>query len=467
MKGVTMTHPRIPGYCLLLALVLCLGFLCQTTITHARTWLVPGEAPTIAAALDSATAGDVVELACGTYYEHDLVLKAGVTVRSESGDPDCATIDAQSQGRVFLAEDLSTQTALHGLTLTGGLVPGIDGAGGGILASSSSLRVLLCRLEGNEAGYNGGGISASGSDLLIYSSELRSNVAQGGSGGAVDLANCTGEFFNSRFEANVAVDGAGARLSQSSLLINWCTFFANEAQFFGGALFLVTESDPDIIHNSFVANSAYLGAGMMLADRSVPTVEVNIIAFNQVGAGIEVHDVNSGLNNFRCNDVHGNEDGGYSGFIDDQTGLNGNLDLDPLFCDLADGDLSLDVASPCLPLNNDCTSLIGAHVEGCALSPVEEVPEKTVTLAQNQPNPFNPLTTIVFTLARPGWVDLRVYDLAGRLVTLLQQGKVAAGYHSVPWNGTDRIGRTVPSGTYVYRLEASGQVLSRTMMLVR
>ncbi len=462
-----MTRLRISCHSLLRTFFLCLVFLPLATITHARTWLVPAEVPTIAAAIDAANADDVVELACGTYYERDLVLKAGITVRSETGNPDCATIDAQSLGRVFVAEDLPTQTVLHGLTITGGLAPGIDGAGGGILARNSSLRVLVCRLEDNEAGYNGGGIFASDSDLLIYSSELISNVAQGGSGGAVDLFNCTGEFFNSRFEANIAIDGAGARLSRSSPLINWCTFFANEAQFFGGALFVVTESDPDIIHCSFVANSAHLGAGMMLADNSVPTVEVNIFAFNQMGAGIEVHDPGSGLNNFRCNDLYGNEDGGYSGFIGDQTGINGNLDLDPVFCDLVGGDLSLASVSPCLPLNNDCTSLIGAHVEGCALSPVEGVPAKAVTLAQNQPNPFNPRTTIAFTLAHPGWVDLRVHDLAGRLVTVLWQGETVAGPHEVPWNGTDRYGRSVSSGTYIYRLEANGQVVSRTMQLVR
>ena len=90
-----------------------------------------------------------------------------------------------------------------------------------------------------------------------------------------------------------------------------------------------------------------------------------------------------------------------------------------------------------------------------------------MTLAQNQPNPFNPRTTIAFTLAHPGWVDLRVHDLAGRLVTVLWQGETVAGPHEVPWNGTDRYGHSVSSGTYVYRLEANGQVVSRTMQLVR
>ncbi len=53
----------------------------------ARTWHVPADAPSIGAALALASAGDVVEVACGTYFEHDLAMPAGVTLRSETGDP--------------------------------------------------------------------------------------------------------------------------------------------------------------------------------------------------------------------------------------------------------------------------------------------------------------------------------------------------------------------------------------------
>ncbi len=61
-----------------------------------------------------------------------------------------------------------------------------------------------------------------------------------------------------------------------------------------------------------------------------------------------------------------------------------------------------------------------------------------------------------------------VHDLGKfRLVTVLWQGETMAGPHEVPWNGTDRYGRSVSSGTYIYRLEANGQVVSRTMQLVR
>ena len=63
----------------------------------ARTWQVEpdgsGDAPTIAAAIDSSVAGDVIELGCGTYIEWGLLVKSGITIRSETGQPDCVTID--------------------------------------------------------------------------------------------------------------------------------------------------------------------------------------------------------------------------------------------------------------------------------------------------------------------------------------------------------------------------------------
>lgn len=449
---------------LVLALACSLLF---TSVALARTWSVPSEVATIAAAIDSAQAGDTVELACGTYLEHDLVLKAGVTIRGETGLPDCAIIDAQQLGRVFIAQDLASTAVLFGLNITGGLAGGDGERGGAILCEDSSVNLMNCRLTDNRADYDGGAIYAMNSTMLVYSSELAHNVSDHGAGGAIRGYELDGEFFNSLFEANVAVDGAGVALSRSSPLINWCTFYANEGWFFGGGLFLVTESNPDIYHCTFAANTAHLGAGIMAADNSIPTIEVCIVAFNGDGAGIEVHDMGSGLNNFRCNDVHGNEGGGYSGHVTDQTGIMDNMDLDPLFCDLAGGDLTLASVSPCLPLNNPCTSLIGAQVEGCVLTPAADLPGAVVRLEPNRPNPFNPRTEIRFSLEHAGPASLRVYDLAGRLVNELLAGPVEAGTHAVVWTGRDARGFEVPSGTYLYRLEAAGQALNGRMQLVR
>jgi flagellar hook assembly protein FlgD len=64
-------------------------------------------------------------------------------------------------------------------------------------------------------------------------------------------------------------------------------------------------------------------------------------------------------------------------------------------------------------------------------------------------------------------VELRIYDLAGRLVRTLVDGPRAAGVNQVTWDGTDARGRAVASGTYYARLIAGEQVQVRPLVLVR
>jgi len=88
-------------------------------------------------------------------------------------------------------------------------------------------------------------------------------------------------------------------------------------------------------------------------------------------------------------------------------------------------------------------------------------------LHPNYPNPFNPTTTIVFSLPRAQQVRMCVYGLDGIRVNTLVNEVREAGTHSVTWNGTDNNGRAVASGTYICRLEANEYVESRRMALVR
>jgi hypothetical protein len=97
------------------------------------------------------------------------------------------------------------------------------------------------------------------------------------------------------------------------------------------------------------------------------------------------------------------------------------------------------------------------------------VPEATGLVARlgNHPNPFNPATLISCELDRAATVRLQVHALDGKLVTTVFAGTLEAGLHSWRWDGRDRLGRDLPSGVYVYRLEAGRQVLNRRMTLVR
>ena len=87
---------------------------------------------------------------------------------------------------------------------------------------------------------------------------------------------------------------------------------------------------------------------------------------------------------------------------------------------------------------------------------------QTFRLYPNFPNPFNPGTTIRFDLARPGTVRLTVFNVLGQEVARLADGSMAAGPHRFYWDSGN-----LPSGVYLYRLEAGGQSRMHKMFLVR
>jgi hypothetical protein len=89
-------------------------------------------------------------------------------------------------------------------------------------------------------------------------------------------------------------------------------------------------------------------------------------------------------------------------------------------------------------------------------------------LMQNRPNPFNPRTTIRFTLPSRMAVNLEVYDMSGRLVDVVLKGEVLSrGIHQVDWPRADRRGRALPTGIYFYRLESVGYSETKRMVLVK
>jgi hypothetical protein len=96
----------------------------------------------------------------------------------------------------------------------------------------------------------------------------------------------------------------------------------------------------------------------------------------------------------------------------------------------------------------------------------EEVPVVELSLAVH-PNPFNPQTTITFSLERDEWAKIGVYELTGRRVVVLADRILPADAHTLTWNGRDSQGRAMPSGTYVVHLETDSGVEARKVMLIR
>jgi len=90
------------------------------------------------------------------------------------------------------------------------------------------------------------------------------------------------------------------------------------------------------------------------------------------------------------------------------------------------------------------------------------------SLRQNFPNPFNPQTTIAFTLPSSGAVELSVYNLAGQLIRRLIAGEqITAGEHERQWDGRDESGNPAATGVYLYRLSAGEQTTARKMVLLK
>ncbi len=88
-------------------------------------------------------------------------------------------------------------------------------------------------------------------------------------------------------------------------------------------------------------------------------------------------------------------------------------------------------------------------------------------ITANYPNPFNPSTTITFSLAAAVDAKLAVYDITGRKVRELVNGRLAPGVHTAVWNGRDDSGVPVASGTYISRLRAGGAETAHRMLLVK
>jgi len=92
---------------------------------------------------------------------------------------------------------------------------------------------------------------------------------------------------------------------------------------------------------------------------------------------------------------------------------------------------------------------------------------RVAMLNQNFPNPFNPSTTIQFTMPRAGHVSLNVYNVRGQLVRTLVNENRPEGLQSVQWTGNDNNNRTVASGVYFYKIETDGKSEVKRMVLMK
>ena len=379
---------------LLLLCAAALSALLIARTTPAATIHVPGDQPTIQTGLAAALPGDTVLVACGSYFEHGLVLGEGVCLRSGTGDPACVTIDAGGQGRVMECAGLDAPVRVEGITVTGG-ADGVEG--GGILCEYATIALSACVFRDNQSGVyggavtvvdgsvtlddclfesnhcteDGGGFNCTRSPLEMNRCVFRGNTANYG-GAAVIVGGGLLRIEDCFFEGNSATERGGAvAVMACAPLFSRCTFDGNSAAH-GGAFYCLLGGNAHIGSCTLINNAGSLSGGGINSMTAAPFLNNSIIAFSPSGEAVSCG--GNLIPTLHCCDLFGNADGDWVGCIADQAKINGNLSADPLFCfaENPEEPYTLSSASPCAEENNPGCGQIGAWPVGCHLTATQE-----------------------------------------------------------------------------------------------
>lgn len=141
-----------------------------------------------------------------------------------------------------------------------------------------------------------------------------------------------------------------------------------------------------------------------------------------------------------------------------------NLEVDPLFVDGPNGDLTLQAESPLIGAGEGGSNIGDPRWDPTAVSVDDDSPVimDGYSLRQNYPNPFNPVTEITFTLPIAGDISLKVFNMLGQEVALITSGNYSAGLHKVIFNAAE-----LHSGIYFYQLTGSDLTFTKKMILMK
>ena len=147
--------------------------------------------------------------------------------------------------------------------------------------------------------------------------------------------------------------------------------------------------------------------------------------------------------------------------------------------DFVEGSAAIELSLMILELMEEigCEAMMGGMMPKMANSEIppdsEEKESNEVVipdefkLQQNHPNPFNPYTQIRFQLPEANFVLIRIFNTLGQQVRNLVNRRYEAGFHHVIWDSKDNIGNSVPTGVYVYRIEAGEFQDVKKMILIK
>ncbi|MCK4653737.1 MAG: right-handed parallel beta-helix repeat-containing protein [Candidatus Cloacimonetes bacterium] len=380
--------------------------------------------------------------------------------------------------------------------------------GAATISNFSKLLISHCLISDNDLEYiSGGGISCANSSPVIEFNIIKNNSSAIGGG-----MFCN---FNSHpiIRNNIIINNSGllagggiiCRNSSNPIIIN-NIISENSGGITGGGINCSSNSSPLIINNLINNNSATFsifpprGGGIYL-DESNAIIINNTVTANLCITGGGLYCINSnpiimnsifwdnGQNNIfigsNSNPVitYSDIQGGYTG--------EGNIDIDPLFWGTGEYPYFLLDDSPCVNVGTpDTTGLnlpefdlagnprvfggridMGAYENQNVVVGAEDNSELKISnfKLSNYPNPFNPSTTIYFSLNTENTegTELIIYNIKGQKVKHLVSNQFPAGQHSIIWNGTDNNGKSVSSGIYFYEMNCGDYTSVKKMILMK
>ncbi len=442
----------------------------------ARVWTVPGEVPTIQAAIDSTSEGDTVSVGSGTYYERLSIvgknihlLGAGHEVTILSGET--AVPDSLPILRV---DYVDSTTVISGFTFKGNGADSVDWTfGGAILCDFEGTPTIVNNVIRDNFTHWGGGIFIWGypGPTVVRGNRFLDNTSR--DGGAVNTWS-PALIENNVFEGNAAIGnggnvgtGGGVQVNSSNVIITGNVFYRNRAGYAGAVA--VEWGDALIQGNTMVLNASTRNEthrpGSIRVFGSTAVILNNIVALSENGYGLSAvgaaypPDVT-----LDCNNFWGNELGDYTTYQATLSPGPGEFSANPLLCDPLAGDLTLSPDSPCLPASSGGCGLVGALGVGCGtpLDAPETLSPQTLMLEASR-LPGGGIEFRIHGEASLGSrATLQVFDVRGRL---LYTSEFNNRIHH--WDGTGPTGGRVPSGVYFARASFTDRSISGSFVHVR
>ena len=414
-----------------LSLVILFALFCPA---YSATLRVPGDYPSIQAAMINAAASDTVLVAPGTYYEHITWPNThGIKLLSEYG-PDTTIIDAAGALRCITIDyAMDSTTVISGFTICNGNMTN----GAGISCVGTSPRIINNLIVNNSTG---GGIWIDSGDPIITDNIISHNTGADGGGIYCKLFS-NPRIANNIIEYNSATAGYGS----------------------GGGICTI-DAQPIIESNTIRHNTAETGGGSYTFKTNA-TIKYNTITNNtaQTGDGIRLYQSDATIN---FNDIFDNGYGLSSGFMAGLINAKNNWWGDATGPYHATNPAGLgDTVSDYIDFTPWLT-----EPHGIKEQTLEVLNTASLSIS---PNPFTHKTDIRYQITDNNYTlvnsnaTLCIYDASGRLVKNFGRLSVIGQQSSVKWDGIDDLNRRLGTGIYFLQFKGTGVNVIEKLLIVR